>query len=93
MIAIALQELKITAWEASRKIGRVTGEQTKTVWMRLDRWLSGHAPKIEIVERDLRILGYEIQLVQLINQANQDEDTSPKIQRTQESTKNVEGKR
>jgi hypothetical protein len=65
IIVPPLEELRLTPWEAARKIGETTGEKTKTVWMRLDRWLSGHAPKIEIIERDLRILGYEIQLVQL----------------------------
>jgi hypothetical protein len=57
-----LDELGMTAYGASQLIGSETDEPIKTIHVRLQRWLNGHPPKVDIFFRDLGILGYEFEI-------------------------------
>ena len=65
-LSIILNESDLSIYGLSQKIQAVTGEDMRTIHKRMNKWAAtGVPPKFEIADRDLRILGYAIEICKL----------------------------
>jgi hypothetical protein len=63
MLAMLIERSGLDAEKLTKLIARNTPDSFKSVELRLKRWGDGHPPRLSILERDLAIAGFRLEIV------------------------------